>query len=98
MQIKGKSLVGICSWCSAHAAAGRNLVESSVPVLIDIGRCQYRKFPKLPCVAKLETKLMMILPRIKADYDDYIHFNHIKRKIEAFYIYVHSILHVFTKI
>ena len=53
------------------------------------------KFPKLPCVAKLKTKLMIILPHIKADYDDYIHF---KRKIEAFYIYVHSILHVFTKI
>ena len=56
------------------------------------------KFPKLPCVAKLETKLMIILPRIKADYDNYIHFNHIKQKIEACYIYVHSILHVFTKI
>ena len=77
---------------------GRNLVESSVPVLIDIGWCQISKFPKLPCVVKLETKLMIILPRIKADYDNYIHFNHIKHKIEAVYIYVHSILHVFTKI
>ena len=38
------------------------------------------KFSKLQCVAKLKTKLMMLLPRIKADYDNYIHFNHIKRK------------------
>ena len=48
VQIKGKSLAGICSWCSARAAVGRNLVESSVPVLIDIGRCQYRNFPNFP--------------------------------------------------
>ena len=28
MQIKGKSPAGTCSWCPAHAAAERNLVES----------------------------------------------------------------------
>ena len=58
---KGKSLV----------AAGKNLVESSVPVLIDIGRANIGNFQTS---LKLETKLMIILPRIKADYDDYIHF------------------------
>ena len=41
---------------------------------------------------------MIILPHIKADYDDYIHFNHIRCKNRAFYIYLHSILHVFTSI
>ena len=61
MQVKGKSLV----------AAGKNLVESSVPILIDIGRAN---IGVSQTSLRLETKLMIILPRIKADYDDYIHF------------------------
>ena len=41
---------------------------------------------------------MIILPRIKADYDDYIHFNHIRRKkIEAFYIYMYTVFYMYLQ-
>ena len=98
VQIKGKSLAGICSWSSACAAVGRKPSRIFCPNPYWYWTVPISKFPKLPCVAKLETKLVMILPRIKADHDNYTHFNHIKRKLEACYIYLHHILHVFTKI
>ena len=37
-------------------------------------------FPNFTVLRSWKTKLMMILPRIKAAYDNYIHFNHINRK------------------
>ena len=41
---------------------------------------------------------MVVLPSNNADYDNYIHFNHINRKIEVCYMYVHSSLHIYKDI